>query len=45
MTVLLTTSDNQQITQRTQNGITIFDMTGYTPGIGYHCQSAGFVSQ
>jgi hypothetical protein len=33
MTVLLTTSSNQQITQRTQNGIAIFDMTGYTPGI------------
>ena len=33
MSVLLTTSDNQQITQRTQNGITIFDMTGYTPGL------------
>ena len=34
MTVLLTTSTNQQITQRTQNGIAIFDMSGYTPGIG-----------
>ena len=34
MTVLLTTSSNQQITQRTQNGITFFDMTGYPPGIG-----------
>jgi hypothetical protein len=34
MTVLLTTSSNEQITQRTQNGIAIFDMTGYTPGIG-----------
>jgi hypothetical protein len=33
MSVLLTTSSNQQITQRTQNGVTIFDMTGYTPGI------------
>jgi len=33
MSVLLTTSSNQQITQRTENGITIFDMTGYTPGI------------
>ena len=33
MSVLLTTSGNQQITQRTQNGITIFDMTGYPPGI------------
>ena len=34
MSVLLTTSTNQQITQRTQNGIAIFDMSGYTPGIG-----------
>jgi hypothetical protein len=34
MTVLLTTSANQQITQRTQNGIAIFDMSGYTPGLG-----------
>jgi hypothetical protein len=33
MTVLLTTSSNEQITQRTQNGIAIFDMSGYTPGI------------
>jgi hypothetical protein len=34
MTVLLTTSANDQITQRTQNGIAIFDMSGFTPGIG-----------
>ena len=33
MTVLLETSTNQQITQRTQNGIAIFDMSGFTPGI------------
>jgi len=33
MTVLLTTSANDQITQRTQNGIAIFDMSGFTPGI------------
>jgi hypothetical protein len=33
MTVLLETSTNERITQRTQNGIAIFDMTGYTPGI------------
>jgi hypothetical protein len=31
--VLLETSTNQRITQRTQNGIAIFDMSGYTPGI------------
>ncbi len=34
MTVLLTTTANDQITQRTQNGIAIFDMSGFTPGIG-----------
>jgi hypothetical protein len=34
MTVLLETSTNQQITQRTENGITVFDMSGFTPGIG-----------
>jgi len=34
MTVLLTTSTNEQITQRTQEGVAIFDMSGYTPGIG-----------
>ena len=33
MTVLLTTSGNDQIQQRTQNGIAIFDLSGYTPGI------------
>lgn len=33
MTVLLTTSTNEQATQRTQNGLTVFDMTGFTPGI------------
>jgi hypothetical protein len=34
MSVQLSTSNNDQITQRTQNGITVFDMSGYTPGIG-----------
>ena len=33
MPVLLETSTNEQITQRTQNGIAMFDMSGYTPGI------------
>jgi hypothetical protein len=33
MSVLLTTSNGDQITQRTQNGITIFDMSQFTPGI------------
>ncbi|MGE5463735.1 MAG: hypothetical protein ACM3PS_10290, partial [Syntrophothermus sp.] len=34
MTVLVTTSANEQIKQRTQDGIAVFDMTGYPPGIG-----------
>ena len=34
MSVQLTTSNNEQVTQRTDDGITVFDMTGYTPGIG-----------
>jgi len=33
MTVDVNTSDNKRITQRTQNGIAIFDMSGYTPGV------------
>jgi hypothetical protein len=33
MTVQLETSTNEQITQRTQDGIAIFDLSGYTPGI------------
>jgi hypothetical protein len=41
MTVLLTTSANEQITQRTQNGIAIFDMTGYPPGIDINVSLPG----
>jgi len=41
MTVLLTTSGNERITQRTQNGIAIFDMSGYTPGIGVNVSLPG----
>jgi hypothetical protein len=41
MSVLLTTSNNDQITQRTVNGITVFDMTGYTPGIGINISLPG----
>jgi hypothetical protein len=41
MTVLLETSTNQQITQRTQNGIAIFDMSGFTPGIGINVSLPG----
>lgn len=41
MTVLLETSTNEQITQRTENGITIFDMSGFTPGIGINVSLPG----
>ncbi|MCI0550845.1 MAG: hypothetical protein L0287_07815 [Anaerolineae bacterium] len=41
MTVLLTTSTNEQITQRTQNGVAIFDMTGFPPGIGINVSLPG----
>jgi hypothetical protein len=41
MSVLLTTSNNEQITQRTQNGIAVFDMTGYPPGIGINVSLPG----
>ena len=41
MTVLLTTSTNRQATQRTQNGIAIFDMSGFTPGIGINVSLPG----
>ena len=34
MTVLVATSGNEQITQRTVNGIAIFDMSRYSPGTG-----------
>jgi hypothetical protein len=34
MTVQVTIANNQQLTQRTTNGIAIFDMTGYPPGAG-----------
>jgi hypothetical protein len=34
MSVLLTTSNNESITQRTVNGVTVFDMNGYPPGLG-----------
>ncbi len=41
MTVLLETSTNQQITQRTQNGVAIFDMSGFTPGINVNVSLPG----
>jgi hypothetical protein len=34
LTVQVTVANSQQLTQRTQNGIAIFDMSGYTPGVG-----------
>jgi hypothetical protein len=34
MTVQVTVSNTQEITQRTDNGVAIFDMTGYTPNSG-----------
>lgn len=34
MTVRLNTSTNEQFEQRTQNGIAIFDMSGFRPGVG-----------
>jgi hypothetical protein len=34
MSVLLTTSNNESITQRTVNGVTVFDMNGNPPGLG-----------
>ena len=33
MSVLLTTSSDDEISTRTQNGIAIFDMSGYRPGL------------
>jgi hypothetical protein len=34
MTVQLAIANTQQVTQRTQNGVAIFDMSGYRPGSG-----------
>lgn len=34
MTVQIKVASGQQLTQRTQNGVAIFDMTGYPPGVG-----------
>lgn len=42
MSVLLETSTNQQITQRTENGIATFDMSGFTPGISVNVSLPGF---
>jgi hypothetical protein len=42
MNVLLETSTGEQITQRTQNGIALFDMSGFTPGININVSLPGF---
>jgi hypothetical protein len=34
MTVRVTVSNTEEITQRTQNGVAIFDMAGYPPNSG-----------
>ena len=41
MSVLLTTSNNEEIRQRTANGVTVFDMTGYPPGLGINVSLPG----
>ncbi len=41
MSVLLTTSNNEELRQRTVNGITVFDMTGYPPGLGINVSLPG----
>jgi hypothetical protein len=41
MTVQLTTSGNEQIIQRTQGGIAVFDMTGFIPGTGINISLPG----
>jgi hypothetical protein len=41
MSVLLETSTNRQLTQRTENGIAIFDMSGFTPGISVNVSLPG----
>jgi hypothetical protein len=41
MTVLLETTTNERLTQRTQNGIAIFDMSGFPPGIGVNVSLPG----
>ena len=33
MSVLLTTSSDDELTTRTRNGVAVFDMTGYRPGL------------
>jgi hypothetical protein len=42
MTVLLETSTGERLTQRTQNGIALFDMSGFTPGIDINVSLPGF---
>lgn len=42
MTVLLETSTGEQITQRTQDGIALFDMSRFAPGTGVNVSLPGF---
>jgi hypothetical protein len=41
MTVQVLISNSQKLTQRTQNGIATFDMTGYTPDSGIEVSLPG----
>ena len=41
MTVQVTTSDNQNIILRTQNGVAVFDMSNFKPGIGINVSLPG----
>jgi hypothetical protein len=41
MTVEVTTSGNEQIVQRTQNGTAVFDMSGFRPGTGINISLPG----
>jgi len=34
MSVLVTTTSNEELTMRTENGVALFDMTGLRPGLG-----------
>jgi len=41
MTVQVLVSNSEKVTQRTQNGVAIFDMTGYTPDAGIEVSLPG----
>jgi hypothetical protein len=42
MNILLEASTGEQVTERTQNGIAIFDMSGFIPGIDVNVSLPGF---